>query len=299
MNGFKLHDLRCFEAVVREGSFQAAALSLNRTHPSVFAAVARLEAQLDLRLLDRSGYRVSLTEAGALFNARAFVALHEMDGLRAYADQLAGGEETILRVVIGDLCPRPLVLSWLGRFFANRPSTRLHLSHEAIGGPLERLIEGEADIIFHRVAPSDTRLEHLTIGDVELIPVAAPGFLTFSVTENLTPEQLRPFTQCVIRDTARRTPPENHFLIDGAHQCSAPDHHMKKELIMHGMAWGHLPAFLIEEEVRDGRLLSLAGRHLPGRVETLGATRRRDQQHGPVADALWNGIRCEHHGLCL
>ncbi len=56
MDGLKLHDLCCFSAVVRQGSFQAAASILNRSHPSVFAAVARLEQQLGLTLLDRSGY---------------------------------------------------------------------------------------------------------------------------------------------------------------------------------------------------------------------------------------------------
>ena len=71
MNGLKLHDLRCFDAVATEGSFQAGAQILNRSHPSVFAAVARLEQVLGLALFDRGGYRVALTEAGRLFHARA------------------------------------------------------------------------------------------------------------------------------------------------------------------------------------------------------------------------------------
>ena len=65
MDRIKLHDLRCFDAVATKGSFQAAGAALNRSHPSVFVAVARLEQQLGLTLFDRSGYRVGLTEAGA------------------------------------------------------------------------------------------------------------------------------------------------------------------------------------------------------------------------------------------
>ena len=30
------------------------------------------------------------------------------------------------------------------------------------------------------------------------------------------------------------------------------------------MGWGHMPNFLIADELRDGRLLSIAGRHLRG-----------------------------------
>ena len=57
---------------------------------------------------------------------------------------------------------------------------------------------------------------------------------------------------------------------------------------MQGMAWGHLPRFLIENELRDGRLLSLAGRHFPGIKEDLVVARRTDRPHGPIAAQLWS-----------
>ena len=85
MSEFTLHDLQCFDAVVRAGGFQAAAETLHRSHPAVFAAVAKLERQLDLALLDRSGYRVRPTAAGQSFHARAQGLLRELAGLRAHA----------------------------------------------------------------------------------------------------------------------------------------------------------------------------------------------------------------------
>ncbi|MEW6644615.1 MAG: LysR family transcriptional regulator [Pseudomonadota bacterium] len=291
MNDLKLHDLLCFNAVAIAGSFQAAAVALHRSHPSVFAAVARLEQRLGLTLLDRSGYRVGLTDAGRMFHARAQLALRELDHLRTYADQLASGEETVLRVVMGDMCPRPPVLRLLSRFFAAHTRTRLHLMYGAISGPLELLMDGEADLVFHRADPSDPHLARIDLGEVAFVPVVAPAFLPFAPGHDITPEQMRPFTQCVIRDTARQPSPDSYFLIDGTHRCSVPDHQMKKELIIHGLAWGHLPAWLIADELRDGRLLSIAGPHLPGRSDTLTALRRRDRPHGPVADALWRHLQ--------
>ncbi|MBZ9861494.1 LysR family transcriptional regulator [Mesorhizobium sp. CA12] len=291
MDGMKLHDLRCFDAVARRGSFQAAAQALHRTHPSVFAAVARLEEQLGLRLLDRSGYRVSLTDEGRLFHARAQLTIREFEHLRTYAGQLASGEETMLRLVMGDVCPRPRILGLLSCFFAERPRTRLHLDYEAIGGPVERLMDGEANLVFHRANPSDPHLERINLCEVAFVPVVAPGFLPFDPRNDVTPEAMRPFTQCVIRDTARRPSSENFFVIDGAHSCSVPDHMMKKELILHGLAWGHLPDWLIEDDLREGRLISIAGRHIPGRSETVAAVRRRDKPHGPVAEALWRHLQ--------
>ena len=287
---FKLHDLRCFDAVARLGSFQAAANALHRTHPSVFAAVTRLEERLGLTLLDRSGYRVELTEAGRMFHARAGISLRELDNLDSYARQLAIGEEPLLRIVLGDLCNRPSILGALSTFFVDRPRTRLHLDYEAVSGPFERLRDGSADLIFHRADASRTDLEQIRLCEIWLLPVAAPGFLPYEAGSEVTPQQLQSFTQCVIRDTARDTTPENHFLIDGAPRCSVPDHTMKKELILHRMAWGHLPEFMIEDELRVGALISLQGRYLPGRTETLAAMRRIDRPHGPVAEELWGWL---------
>jgi DNA-binding transcriptional LysR family regulator len=293
MAEFTLHDLQCFDAVIRSGGFQPAAAMLHRSHPAVFAAVAKLERQLDLILLDRGGYRVRPTEAGLSFHRRAQSLLRELEGLRVHAAQLSIGEESNIHVVIGDLCPRPQALGMLGRFFAQCPSTRLHLHFEAVGGPWERLFDGEADLILHWIDKSDPRVEWIDLCKVPFIPVVAPGFLPEYIKHPITPDQLLTFTQCVMRDTARHSPQRDYFMIEGAPQCMVADQGMKKEIILQGLGWGHMPRFLIEEELRDGRLQSIAGRHLPGRAEELVVARRRDRPLGPISNRLWDYIQRE------
>ncbi|WP_266157900.1 LysR family transcriptional regulator [Dyella silvatica] len=291
MSEFTLHDLQCFDAVVRAGGFQAAAATLHRSHPAVFAAVAKLERQLGLSLLDRSGYRVTLTDTGQAFHRRAQSLLRGMEDLRTHAAQLAMGEESELRVVIGDLCPLSQTLGLLSRFFAQCPGTRLHLHFEAITGPWERLFDGEADLILHHIDKSDPRLEWLDLCKVQLIPVVATGFLPFPVSRSIRPDQMRDFTQCIIRDTARHSASRSYFVIEGAHQCTVPDQLMKKEIILQGMGWGHMPHFLVEQELREGRLQSIAGSYMPGHAEELVVARHRDKPQGPVASRLWNYLK--------
>jgi DNA-binding transcriptional LysR family regulator len=290
MDGLTIHQLRCFDAVATEGSFQAAATKLNRTHPTVFAAIGNLEAQTGLRLFDRSSYRVMLTETGRQFHGRVRVLLHELGALQAHARQLATGEEVELRVVIGDLCPLPDTLSLLRRFFDGCPGTRLNLHFEAISGPWERLFDDEADLIFHHIDKSDPRLEYIDLCSERLLPVVGVNFLKFPVSDAITPEQMRNYVQCVIRDTARHSPPRDYYLIEGARCWTVSDQLMKKEIILQGMGWGHLPMFLIADELRDGRLISIAGRHLRGGGGDLVAARRRDGPHGPIAQLLWRYI---------
>src|SRR5437764_1177377 len=109
-----------FEAPV---VFYAVALAILFAHAAdpklamaVFAAVSRLERQLGLTLLDRSGYRVGATEAGHALLERAQTLLRETELLSAHARQLAMGVESELRVVLGDFCPRPPLLDILGQF---------------------------------------------------------------------------------------------------------------------------------------------------------------------------------------
>lgn len=59
-----LKQIQALDAVVREGSFQAGAKILHKTHPSVISLLGKLEGQLGFALFDRSGYRTTLTDAG-------------------------------------------------------------------------------------------------------------------------------------------------------------------------------------------------------------------------------------------
>ena len=290
MKDVTVHQLLCFDAVVTEGSFQAAAEKIRRAQPSVSLAVKNLEGQLGLSLLDRSGYRVSLTEAGRSFHERARVLLHDLAALKTHATQLAMGEESELRVVIGDLCPLPETLALLRRFFDGCPGTRLHLHFEALSGPWERLFDDEADLILHHIDKSDQRFEFVDLFQVRLVPVAAPGFLRFPISRSITPERMRDYVQCVIRDTARRSPPRDYFLVEGARSWTVSDQLMKKELILQGMGWGHMPHYLIEAELCEGKLLPLTGRYFKGRPVELVAARRRAAPHGPIAGRLWQFI---------
>lgn len=290
MPTFTLQEIQCLDAVMSEGGFQAAAARLNRSHSAVFAAIAKLEARVGIALLDRTGYRVVPTEAGRSFHAKARTLLEGADALETHARQLAAGEETQLRVILGDICPTEHGLDLLRGFFVRCPHTRLDLHFETISGPQERLANDEADLVLHWIDKADPRFEWIDLGKITFVPVVAPGFLPFDITDAITPAQMGTLTQCIIRDTARGSNKPSFHVLDGAPQCTVADHRMKKEVIARGMAWGHLPEFMIADEIRKGRLLSIAGLHFPGVTAELVAARRRDRPHGPVAQRLWGHI---------
>jgi DNA-binding transcriptional LysR family regulator len=82
-----LEGFSAFVAVVEEGGFAAAARRLGLTTSAVSKQVGKLEARLKARLLLRTTRRLSLTEAGEVFQAHA---------RRALAEAAAGHEAVVL-----------------------------------------------------------------------------------------------------------------------------------------------------------------------------------------------------------
>ena len=290
MADLSLSQLKVLDALVAAGSLQAAAARLNRTHPTLHTALKKMEQAVGFKLFDRSGYRLELTTEGAAFLSRARRVLAEVTDLRTFAARVAAGEESELRVVIGDLSPIPTMLGLLRKFFAAHPQTRLHLQFEALSGPWELLLEDKVDLILHHVPEGDARFETIPLGRVSLIPVVAPGFLPFPVGA-ATVERMRELVQCVIRDSARNPVERNYFVLEGARTCTVSDQMMKKEVILQGLGWGHMPDYLVRDELADGRLISFSNRTFRGSVLELVAARKAGRPHGPIASKLWEALQ--------
>jgi DNA-binding transcriptional LysR family regulator len=76
----------------------------------------------------------------------------------------------------------------------------------------------------------------------------------------------------------------------GARSWTVSDQLMKRELILQSMGWGHMPKFLIDQDLREKRLLDITGKHLRGGTAEIVAARRRETPHGPIANQLWSYI---------
>ncbi len=285
-----LKQLQTLDAVVRGGSFQAGAKALHRSHPSVINLMRSLEEAIGFALFDRSGYRTGLTEAGETFYKHALRVLREQAELEELAGFLKDGNEARLRIVIGDVTPLDETLGVLRGFAQRYPQVQLDLDFENLSGPRERLLDGEADLIIHHVNPSDPRFECQKIAEVKIIPVVAPGFLRFEPDANTRYAELRPYTQCIIRDTARHIEKEKHFILDEAHCITVGDQHTKKSIIVQGMAWGHMPDFMIAKELEEGALVSIEGPWIKGSDVDIVVARVAESRRGKMAQHLWESF---------
>ena len=94
-------DWELFCEVVQHGGFSAAARVLGHPKSSLSAAVQRLEANLGLRLIERSTRHLRLTDAGDTIYQRVrplFIALHDTHGEALAMSSAVAGTLVALRV---------------------------------------------------------------------------------------------------------------------------------------------------------------------------------------------------------
>ncbi|MFT5455642.1 MAG: DNA-binding transcriptional LysR family regulator, partial [Myxococcota bacterium] len=169
-----LNDLAVFAAVVRNKGFTPAAKELGLPVSGVSRRVARLEAGVGFKLLNRTTRSVGLTEAGRLFHTRTASIPRQVDeavtALRATRDTASGR----LRVTAP---PDDGGVIWhlLSRFLRDHPDVDLELRHT-----LERvdLVKEDIDVALRGgAAPDSTTFTAHKLFDSRILLAASPEYL--------------------------------------------------------------------------------------------------------------------------
>jgi DNA-binding transcriptional LysR family regulator len=102
-----------------------AARRLQLAQPALSQAIARLESQVGVRLLDRNPRGVTVTPAGAAFLAKAQVALAAVEEMNATARSWARDEEGRLHAGFMSMTPPMMAGDLFPRFTAAHPSVSI------------------------------------------------------------------------------------------------------------------------------------------------------------------------------
>lgn len=164
--------LRAFHAVAGEGGFTRAAAALGVTQPTLSGQVAALEAAYDVRLFERRGRGIELTDLGAgLFDVtrRLFAQEAEAEQLLSAARGLMSG---LLRV--GADAPYH-VIPLLATFHRRHPGIRLSMSFGNSERVLRELFERRSDIAVLPDIDADERIHAVPFRSDRLIVFVARG----------------------------------------------------------------------------------------------------------------------------
>lgn len=169
--GLNLSDLRAFVEVAQTGSFRLAAVNLFTSQPSVSRAVARLEAELGVRLFDRG-------PRGALVTARGAVLLDGSRRLLAAATTLRRdvtelGYSTV-KLGATATSARAILARFLSAWMPEHPDINVTAVEDSEAQLKSRLVAGDCDAAIVS-GPIDSRqLESLKITTVRVIALFPP-----------------------------------------------------------------------------------------------------------------------------
>ncbi|TBV08514.1 LysR family transcriptional regulator [Phytopseudomonas dryadis] len=194
-----LSDLRLFERILRAGNLSAAARELDLSLAVVSKRLARLEARVGVRLLQRTTRRLAPTEEGRLFHAHCRRILDEVDVAEAMLLQRREQVDGLLRISAPFGFGRRQLIPLIATFRKQYPELRIQLN---LGDALVDLLEHEVDIAIRFGTPADSSLIARQLAPNNRVLCASPSYLDW-YGRPTHPEQLHTHSCLLIGDQER------------------------------------------------------------------------------------------------
>jgi LysR family cyn operon transcriptional activator len=142
----ELRHLRYLLAVAERGSFTRAAEELHISQPTLSQQVRQLERTLGVRLLDRSGRTVRLTDAGAAYADHARVALREIAAAERTLRDVQDLSRGHIRLAVTPSFTAYLVGPLIAALHTRHPGVTLALQEMAQDRMEDGLLSDELDV---------------------------------------------------------------------------------------------------------------------------------------------------------
>lgn len=260
MKRHSLIELEAVLAIVRCGSFRAAALDLGMSTTAISNAIGKLERELAVRLFNRTTRSVSLTYAGRIFVAQIKPALEDiqkaMDTARSQQETPSGTLRINAFATAAREIMAPLVLGYLQRY----PQVHIDIVTE---GRLVDIVAAGFDLAVRSadLVPSDAIA--IPLGQKRRIAVVASPALFENRTIPKVPQDLLSYP-CVrvrlpdgalLRWRFKKGGEDLQVDVDGPITLDEPS--LARIAVTNGVGIGYFMETDIREDVAAGRLVRI------------------------------------------
>ncbi len=170
----RLTAMQTFALVADLSSFSKAAEALKVPNATVSTRISQLEAHLQVKLLQRTTRRLSLTDDGAAYLERARRLLQDLDELEARVTGDVAAPKGRLRIDVPAAAGRHVLGPHLPEFFRRYPGITLDIGSS--DRPVDLVTEG-VDCVIRGGAVHDEQLVARKLGTFEVITCASPAYL--------------------------------------------------------------------------------------------------------------------------
>lgn len=185
-----IRQLRYFTVLARELSFTRAAQKLHVSQPPLSYQIANLEADLGVRLFNRTSRTVELSEAGKALLPHAHAVLERIDDARSLVKRVAEGIEGRVQVGLAGshfMGPFP---RFIKQFRLRRPNVEVVLHEMQPAAHVQALRDSQLDLSLSRIASSGGALTSSRLWHDPLVCVLPPDH-SFAGRPSLRLNELR------------------------------------------------------------------------------------------------------------
>ncbi|MEG3109642.1 MULTISPECIES: LysR family transcriptional regulator [Pantoea] len=288
---YTLRQLRTFVAVAHHGGFSQAGQAIGLSQSAVSHSIKELEAEIGVRLLDRTTREVKLTEAGHQLASRMERLLEEMNttllDIRSYGEQRSG----TVRIAASQTISAHLMPQCLASSQENFPDIKVILHDRVQQWVLQSVRNAEVDFGIVIGPLNDADFSCLAILDEPFLLLCRNDDPLASVEQ----AQWAMLNQrvMVLQDYASGS----RVLIDAALRTQGVDVEVVQEIghpatlfpmVEAGIGISILPALALP--LPAGRALTVR-RLYPEINRSLTLIKRKNRSLTPAAEAIWQEVR--------
>ncbi len=251
-----MDELEVFVTVVEEQGFSAAAKRLNSTPAAVSRRVKALEQRLGVRLLQRTTRKVQLTDYGERYFREVSTLLTDLRALEQELAEATDKPRGELRIVAPMSFGQRRLAPLVSRFALAHPMLRVTL---LLDDQETDIISEAVDVAVRIAYPSDSSLIARPIGLVPRYFCASPDYLERQgvpkVPEDLLHHNCLHYNVISEREewTFGGEEGDETIVIRGVFSSNNGD--VLAEAAIQGLGITLLPDFIVEDALRDGRLV--------------------------------------------
>lgn len=252
--------LLTFKTILETGSFQKAADKLSYTQSTVTFQMKQLEEELSIKLFEKIGRKMELTQAGKDILPHIETILQATEQINNYGKSLS--EITgVLRVAIPDSILIYTMQPFIQSFLHEAPRVQLVINSLQSNEVNQAVMDGTADIGVNCEKESypDTII-HKKLGTYRAILVASP-FANSNLLDFITPHQRKPFSLIC-------NEPDGFYQLEMNKYLTKKDiilnPYMKvqsieavKRCVMNNLGIAVVPSYSVAEELKNGSLMPI------------------------------------------
>jgi DNA-binding transcriptional LysR family regulator len=287
LDGVTLDQLRTFIAAVDEGSFSAAGRKLRRAQSVVSQTLLNLEAQLGVKLFDRSRRYPHLTDEGRSLLADARAVADDVDGFKARARALREGLEPELAVAMDVMWPMDALTKAAAHSRKTYPHTALRLYVEALGGVISPVLDRHCSLgIIGSLPTVPDELQSEPLLDIPFVTVVSPTHRLATMRGVVPTATVAKEVQLVLTDRTVLTEGRNFGVVSPLTWRLA-DLGAKHAFLKAGLGWGHMPLHMVKTDLDSGALTKIRVQGVPrDTLMSMSAVFRKDAPPGPAGRAF-------------